>query len=196
MKAPFLSVVMPVHNALPFLDESIGTIVNQTFTDFEFVIMDDGSTDGSERVLRAWEKKDDRIRVFQSDHKLGLAGSSNLVVSKARGRLIARMDADDISHPDRLRRQREVFKSRDDVVVVGTLCEGIDAKGRPVRPRDRWRLVRTNLDKRAQEKSQSAGTQASQRCRRARVFYGGFSLILNVSDSLTRTACQSKGFVP
>ena len=142
MKAPFLSVVMPVHNALPFLDESIGSIVNQTFTDFELVILDDGSTDGSERVLRAWEKKDDRIRVFQSDHKLGLAGSSNLVVSKAKGHLIARMDADDISHPDRLRRQWEVFKRRPDIVVVGTLCKGIDAKGQPVRPRDRWRLVR------------------------------------------------------
>ena len=142
MKAPFLSVVMPVHNALPFLDESIGSIVNQTFADFEFVILDDGSTDGSENVLRAWEKRDDRIRVFQSDRKLGLAGSSNLVVFKAKGPLIARMDADDISHPDRLRRQLEIFESRPDVVVVGTLCEGIDAKGRPIRPRDRWRLVR------------------------------------------------------
>ena len=142
MKAPLLSVVMPVHNASPFLDESIGSIVNQTFTDFEFVILDDASTDGSERVLRAWEKRDHRIRVFQSDHNLGLAGSSNLVVSKARSHLIARMDADDISHPDRLRRQWEIIESRPDVVVVGTLCEGIDAKGRPVRPRDRWRLVR------------------------------------------------------
>lgn len=142
MKAPLLSVVMPVHNALPFLDESISSIVNQTFTDFEFVILDDGSTDGSERVLRAWEKRDDRICVFQSDRKLGLAGSSNLVVSKAKGRVLARMDADDISHLDRLRRQWEIIKGRPDVVAVGTLCDGIDANGRRVRPRDRWRLVR------------------------------------------------------
>ncbi|MEP6706909.1 MAG: glycosyltransferase family A protein [Pyrinomonadaceae bacterium] len=142
MKTPSLSVVMPVHNALPFLDQSIGSIVNQTFTDFEFVILDDGSTDGSEKVLRAWENRDDRIRVFQSGNKLGLAGSSNLVVSKALGRVIARMDGDDISHPERLRRQWEIIEDRPDVVAVGTLCEGIDASGRRVRPRDRWRLVR------------------------------------------------------
>ena len=142
MKSPLLSVVMPVHNALPFLDESISSIVNQTFTDFEFVVLDDGSTDGSERVLREWEKRDDRIRVLQSDRRLGLAGSSNLVVSKAKGGVLARMDADDISHLDRLRRQWEVLKSRPDVVVVGTLGDGIDANGRRVRPRDRWRLVR------------------------------------------------------
>lgn len=142
MKAPFLSVVMPVYNALPFLDESIGSIVNQTFADFEFVILDDASTDGSERVLRAWEKRDHRIRLIQSDRNLGLAGSANQVVLKATTGVIARMDADDVSHPDRLRRQWEVIKSRPDVVAVGTLCEGIDATGRSVRPRDRWRLVR------------------------------------------------------
>ncbi|HEY3024698.1 MAG TPA: glycosyltransferase family A protein [Pyrinomonadaceae bacterium] len=142
MKTPSLSVVMPVHNALPFLDESISSIVNQTFTDFEFVILDDSSTDGSERVLHAWAKKDHRIRVLQSDCKLGLARSSNLLVSNANAPVLARMDADDISHLDRLRRQWEIIKSRPRVVVVGTLCEGIDAAGRRVRPRDRWRLVR------------------------------------------------------
>jgi glycosyltransferase involved in cell wall biosynthesis len=142
MKAPALSVVMPVHNALPFLDDSIGSIINQTFTDFEFVILDDGSTDGSERVLREWEAKDSRIRVFQSDRRLGLSGSSNLVVTKANAAIVARMDADDISHLERLRRQWEIMQARPDVAVVGTLCDGIDACGRRVRPRDRWRLVR------------------------------------------------------
>jgi glycosyltransferase involved in cell wall biosynthesis len=142
MKAPALSVVMPVHNALPFLDDSIGSIINQTFTDFEFLILDDGSTDGSERVLREWEAKDSRIRVFQSDRRLGLSGSANLVVTKANAAIVARMDADDVSHLERLRRQWEIMQARPDVAVVGTLCDGIDAGGRRVRPRDRWRLVR------------------------------------------------------
>jgi glycosyltransferase involved in cell wall biosynthesis len=142
MKTPLLSVVMPVYNAAPFLDESIGSIVNQTFTDFEFVILDDGSTDGSGKILRDWETRDDRIRLFRSDRNLGLSGSSNLVVAKAKAPILARMDADDISHPDRLRRQWEIIKSRPDVVVVGTLCQGIDAAGQVTRPRDRWRLVR------------------------------------------------------
>lgn len=142
MKIPSLSVVMPVRNALPFLDESISSIVNQTFTDFEFVILDDASTDGSEKVLREWERRDSRIRVFQSDRQLGLARSSNAVILKANAPVVARMDADDISHLDRLRRQWEIIRDCPDVVVVGTLGDGIDARGRRVRPRDRWRLVR------------------------------------------------------
>jgi glycosyltransferase involved in cell wall biosynthesis len=135
-------VVMPVHNAFRYLDESIGSIVNQTFTDFELVILNDASTDGSESLLGEWEKRDSRIRVVTSRQKLGLSGSSNLVVQEAGTSLIARMDADDVSHPERLKRQWEIMHARPDIVVVGTLCDGIDAGGRRVRPRDRWRLVR------------------------------------------------------
>ena len=136
---------MPVHNALPFLDASISSILNQTFPDFEFVILNDASTDGSEKVLREWEERDRRIRVIQSDRKLGLAGSSNLVVSNSRAKIVARMDADDVSHPDRLKRQLEIMTSHPDVVVVGTLCDGIDAAGRQTRPRDRWRIIRRSM---------------------------------------------------
>jgi glycosyltransferase involved in cell wall biosynthesis len=137
-----LSVVMPVHNALPFLDQSIRSILEQTLKDFEFVIFDDASTDGSTELLREWSRRDDRIRLHESKQKLGLAGSSNAVVSKAQAQIIARMDADDIAHPDRLRLQWEVIASRPEVAVVGTLCNGIDTSGREVRPRDRWRLLR------------------------------------------------------
>lgn len=133
---------MPVHNALPFLDESIRSILEQTLTDFEFVILDDASTDGSAELLIEWSRKDQRIHLHKSERRLGLSGSSNAVVSKAHSAIIARMDADDISHPERLRRQWDVIERLSDVVVVGTLCIGIDANGRKVRPRDRWRLVR------------------------------------------------------
>jgi glycosyltransferase involved in cell wall biosynthesis len=139
---PLISVVMPVHNAMPFLDESIRSIIEQTFSDFEFMILDDGSTDGSGQLLREWSQRDSRIHLFRSESRKGLSGSSNLIVSKARAAIVARMDADDISHPERLMRQWAVLESQPDVVVVGTLCDGIDAKGRVVRPRDRWRLVR------------------------------------------------------
>ena len=139
---PRISVVMPVHNALPFLDESIRSILEQTFSDFEFVILDDASTDGSTELLRAWARRDVRIQLHESSKRLGLSGSSNAVVSKAQASIVARMDADDIAHPDRLRRQLKVIESRPDIAVVGTLCDGIDASGRVVRPRDRWRLVR------------------------------------------------------
>ena len=139
---PLISVVMPVYNALPFLDDSIGSILAQTFSDFEFVILDDASTDNSSTRLREWAARDERIRLHQSDKQLGLSGSSNAVVAQARAPLVARMDADDVAHPDRLQRQWDVMQLQPDVVAVGSLCVGIDAQGREVRPRDRWRLVR------------------------------------------------------
>lgn len=142
---PLISVVMPVHNALPFLSESIGSILAQTLTDFEFVILDDASTDGSLELLREWSRRDQRIQIHESKKRLGLSGSSNAVVAKARAPLVARMDADDIAHPDRLRKQWDVIASCPDVAVVGTLCNGIDGTGREVRPRDRWRLVRRSV---------------------------------------------------
>jgi glycosyltransferase involved in cell wall biosynthesis len=142
---PLISVVMPVHNALPFLDESIRSILEQTLSDFEFVILDDASTDGSLEVLRKWSLRDRRIHLYESKERLGLSGSSNTVTSKARAPVVARMDADDIAHPERLRRQWNIIEGRPDVAVIGTLCNGIDAKGREVRPRDRWRLVRRSV---------------------------------------------------
>jgi glycosyltransferase involved in cell wall biosynthesis len=132
---------MPVHNALPYLHESIGSILGQTFTDFEFIILDDASTDGSHAALRRWAPEDGRIRLYEGRRKLGPAGSSNFVVAKARAPLIARMDADDISHPERLGKQWETIARRPDIALVGTLYDGIDAHGRHVRPRDRWRLA-------------------------------------------------------
>src|SRR5215217_1749315 len=111
---PRISVVMPVHNALPFLQQALQSILQQTFTDFEFVIFDDASTDGSVEVVREWSQRDGRIQLYESAERLGLSGSSNAVVSKARAPVIARMDADDIAHPDRLRRQWDVMERRPD----------------------------------------------------------------------------------
>ena len=142
MTAPRLSVVMPVHNARAFLPQSIESILNQRFEQFEFVILDDASTDGSGEILKEWAQKDSRIRLFQSSECLGLSRSSNQVVSECRTPVIARMDADDISHDDRLQLQFQILNDEPDVAAVGTLCVGIDAKGRVVRPRDRWRIVR------------------------------------------------------
>ncbi len=142
MAAPRISVVMPVYNAMPFLTRSIQSILNQTLKDFEFVILNNGSTDESENVLREWKLKDPRIVLYSSNRCEGLARSSNLVVSKARASLIARMDADDVCEPERLARQWEVLRDHPDVVAVGSLSDGIDADGKRIRPRDRWRLVR------------------------------------------------------
>lgn len=133
---------MPAHNEARYLASSIESILNQTLGDFEFVILDDASDDETWRVLEDWARRDRRIRLLQSRERLGLVGSSNAVVRAARAPVCARMDADDVAHPERLMRQWEVLSSGEDVILVGTLWEGIDKGGRHVRPRDRWRLVR------------------------------------------------------
>ena len=133
---------MPVHNARAFLPQSIESILRQLFQDFEFVILDDASTDGSREILEHWAQTDSRIRLFHSSECSGLSRSSNRVVSECRTPIIARMDADDISHPARLLMQFKVLNEEPDVVAVGTLSTGIDVAGRAVRPRDRWRIVR------------------------------------------------------
>jgi len=142
MPEPLVSVVMPVHNGLPFLSESIQCILNQSLTDFEFVILDDESTDGSREVMREWEKKDKRIHVCTSAQHLGLSASSNAVVREAGSQLIARMDADDLCEPGRLERQWKIMRDNPGIAVVGTLCDGVDARGKRVRPRDRSRIMR------------------------------------------------------
>jgi len=141
---PLVSVVMPVRNALPHLDAAVQSILDQSHRNLEFVILDDASTDGSLEVLRGWAARDRRIRLFESAEPLGPAGSSNRVVRQARAELVARMDADDRSHPDRIRRQVRVLHEHPQAVLVGTLCEGMDARTRRVRGRDRWRLAETS----------------------------------------------------
>ena len=133
---------MPVHNAERFLDESLRSVLSQTFTDFELVALENGSTDGSRAVLRRYADSDPRVRVVESDRRLGLVGSSNAAVAEASAPLVARMDADDVIHPERLERQHAVLARRPDVVAVGSLSDGIDTRGRPVLPRNRWRLIR------------------------------------------------------
>jgi glycosyltransferase involved in cell wall biosynthesis len=142
MNDPLVSVVMPVHNACSFVDESIRSILNQTLQDFHFIILDDASTDGSSEIIERWVSRDSRIEFHQTETCLGLTGSSNFIVSKVTTPLVARMDADDISQPDRLQRQVELLQRQPEIGAVGTLCTGIDAAGREIRPRDRWRVVR------------------------------------------------------
>jgi glycosyltransferase involved in cell wall biosynthesis len=142
MTDPKITVVMPVHNAGRFLDAAIRSIVQQTFAEFELVIVDDGSTDGSLEISRDWAISDDRIRVFANEERKGHSVTSNFAVSLARAEIVARMDADDLSHSERLARQWHVISRSADIVLVGTLADGIDAEGRPVRPRDRYRIMR------------------------------------------------------
>ena len=138
---PTLSVVMPVHNGADYLQESIQSILSQTHAEFEFVIVDDGSTDRTPEILQAWATRDPRVRVVRTRSRLGVVGSANRAVAEARAPVCARMDADDVSHPDRLRRQWAVLQAHPEACLVGTLAELVDARGRVIRPRDRSALL-------------------------------------------------------
>lgn len=134
MRTPKLSVVMPVHNERRYIDESVKSILEQSYGDFEFVIGDNGSTDGTCERLVAWSQADLRIRLITHPNRLGPTGCSNWVVSEARGTLLARMDADDIAHPERLARQMAALEQQPDADLIGTLFDTVDEQGKPVRP--------------------------------------------------------------
>jgi|KBSSwiStaDraftv2_1062776.scaffolds.fasta_scaffold77546_2 glycosyltransferase involved in cell wall biosynthesis len=140
-ESPRVSVVMPVHNALPYLDAAVESILGQTLQSFEFVILDDASTDGSTERLRDWAKRDPRIRLIEEKRNLGPALSSQRVACAATAPVIARMDADDISYPRRLEEQLEVLDRFSETGVVGGLYDIIDAAGRRIRGPEAWRLV-------------------------------------------------------
>jgi glycosyltransferase involved in cell wall biosynthesis len=140
-EAPSLAVVLPVHNGMPHVEKSVRSILDQSLGDFEFIIGDDGSDDGTTAVLARLADEDGRIRLLRRKRKSGLAAAANWVVSHARAPLVAISHADDIAHPDRLRRQVEIFRDRPDAVLVGALSTGIDADGRIVHPPNLWRVA-------------------------------------------------------
>jgi glycosyltransferase involved in cell wall biosynthesis len=136
---------MPVHNALPYLDAAVESILNQTFRDFSFIILDDASTDGSTERLREWASRDQRITLIEEKHNLGPALSSERVARAASTPIVARTDADDVSYAWRLADQLAVFEHHPEIGVVGGLADVIDAAGRVIRPAETWRLQHPRL---------------------------------------------------
>ena len=102
---PKISVIMGCYNGAAYLDEAIQSILGQHFGDFEFIIFDDASTDHTPGLLARWADRDSRIRLLRNEKNLGLAASLNRALAVTRGQYIARMDADDISLPERFSRQ-------------------------------------------------------------------------------------------
>jgi len=126
---PPVSVVMSVFNGERFLAEAVESILGQTFGDFEFIIVDDGSTDGSPRILHSYANGDSRVRIYHQPNQ-GLAHSLNRGCALARGRYIARMDADDVSVPDRLMWQVRLMEEYPELGAAGGWVEYIDNQGR------------------------------------------------------------------
>lgn len=118
MSDPRVTVLMPVYNAAPYLQEAIGSILGQSYRDFNFLIIDDGSTDGSSDIISSF--RDPRITVMRNERNLGWIASLARGMEQARSELVARMDADDISLPERLAKQVRFLDENPKVGVCGT----------------------------------------------------------------------------
>ncbi len=128
MTRPAVSVVMPVYNAGKYVAQAIESILTQTFHDFEFLITDDGSTDGTAGILSQFAERDARIRVFSQENK-GLVTALNDSCRIAGGTYVARMDADDISLPTRLEKQYLFLEAHPETGVLGTWIQNMDEAG-------------------------------------------------------------------
>ena len=129
-----ISIGIPTFNAGDMLLDAIRSVLAQTFTDWELIIVDDGSTDGT--VNRIQNLRDPRIRILFDGTNRGLIFRLNQITQESRGEFMARMDADDMMHPARLETQLAFFEKHPDVDVLGTGICSIDQKGQPIGIRD------------------------------------------------------------
>jgi hypothetical protein len=119
---------MSVYNGEKYLKEAVESIVSQTFRNFEFIIINDGSTDGTPAILAHYQEMDTRIRVYHQENQ-GLIASLNRGCQLARGKYIARMDADDVSLPERLEQQVQFLDTHLDIGILGSWTEVIEKNG-------------------------------------------------------------------
>lgn len=128
---PVISVLLPVYNAELYLRQAVESVLAQTFSNFELLVIDDGSTDGSLTILRDYEALDSRVQVLSWENH-GLVATLNELIGKAQGRYLARMDADDICLPERFEKQVAFLKTSPDHVAVGSWVEQMNAMGQPI----------------------------------------------------------------
>lgn len=129
MGTPLVSVLMSVYNGERYLAQAIESVLGQTFREWELIVVDDGSTDGSRALLEEYARGDDRIKIIRNDENEGLPRALNKAAAIASGRYLARQDADDISRPERLQRQVDVLEANPDVTALGTMGRYINRDG-------------------------------------------------------------------
>ncbi len=126
---PLVSVLLPVFNGQTYLENAIDSILTQTITNFELIIIDDGSTDQTKQLLDRYQRQDSRIKILTNSHNLGMAASLNKGLALCQGQYIARMDADDISLPARFEKQIHLLQSNPNLVAVGCNVDIINNDG-------------------------------------------------------------------
>jgi Glycosyl transferase family 2 len=132
MSSLAISVLMSVCNGQEFLSEAMESVLQQTYRDFEFLIIDDGSTDATPEILKRYADKDERIRIHRHDNR-GRAESLNVGMELAKGKYVARIDADDVALPDRLGEQLEFLESHPEVGLLGGAFELMSRRGQILR---------------------------------------------------------------
>ena len=133
MEQQLISVIMSVYNGEKYLVQAIESILNQTYQNFEFIIIDDCSTDNSIEILEEYAKKDSRIKIIKKDKNIGIKGfieNLNLGISIAEGKYIARMDADDISLPERFQKQVDFLEKNPEIIMVGAQLNFINERNK------------------------------------------------------------------
>jgi len=131
-----ISVVMGAYNSEKYISEAIESILNQTYKNFEFIIIDDCSTDKTNMIIRKYAVKDNRIKLIKNSNNMGLTYCLNKGIKIAKGKYIARMDTDDIALPSRLEKQFSYLENHKDVVVLGSCAFDIDENGKIIQERN------------------------------------------------------------
>ena len=129
---PLISILLPVHNSAATLAQCIQSLLNQSYKEIEIIAIDDFSSDNSRSILNALKKIDKRLKIHKNVKRYGVSVTLNRMVKLAKGNFIAFMDTDDISSPNRLKKQLNFLLKNPDVVAVGSQCTFIDSVGKKI----------------------------------------------------------------
>ena len=145
-KSNLISVIMSVCNDKKTVSRSITSILDQTYKNFEFLIMNDGSEDNTQFVLDTFKEKDRRIKLFKNSYIKGLSYSLNFLIKKSRGEYIARMDSDDFSLPSRLEKQIDFMNYNKNIDVLGTGAIIVDKNNKKILLKDeKHQNIKSNI---------------------------------------------------
>ena len=142
-KMPKISVIMPNYNAWKYISEAIQSVLNQTFGDFEFIIIDDCSTDNSWEIIQEFAKKDSRIIALRNAKNLTVCRTANRALDMVRGEFIARLDSDDVALPERFSQQLDFLEKNPEYILCGSNFQFIDQDGKVGKI---WQLPETNAE--------------------------------------------------
>jgi len=148
---PLVSVIINAYNAAPYFAECLDSVLDQTIEDFEVIIVNDASTDGTGQMAEDYARRDPRVRVLHNEHNLGIPATINISLEHSRGEYVAKMDADDVTMPDRLEKQVAYLQAHPEVVMVGSWWTRIGPDGCELgtqRPRPTNRRLKEQMQRR------------------------------------------------